>query len=182
MKTLILSILFGSLLVFSASGAFLPEENSDAFGLEYGESIAGMSPSTPKIDGNLDDWRYAVWVAFDSEKELLRGKGAWKGKDDLTMTWSTMYDAKTFYFAAAVRDDIFAAAANAGQPWIGDTIFLYIDWEQVGVGQPACKPNFAFINKKALVTDFSGNKNPDLPKIRYCDCSHSRTGQRRHGL
>ena len=80
------------------------------------------------------------------------------------MTWATMYDAKTFYFAAAVRDDIFAPAANAGQPWVGDTIFLYIDWEQVGVGAPACKPNFAFINKKALVTDFSAVKNPDLPK------------------
>ena len=92
MKTVILSILFGSLLAFSARSAFLPEGNSDAFGLEYGESIAGVPPNTPKIDGNLDDWKYAVWVAFDSERELLRGKGAWKGKDDLTMTWSTMMD------------------------------------------------------------------------------------------
>ena len=87
MKTMILSILFGLLLVFSANADFLPEDNSDAFGLEYGESIAGFIPNTPKIDGKLDDWKYAVWVAFDSEDELLRGKGAWKGKDDLTMTW-----------------------------------------------------------------------------------------------
>ncbi len=164
MKTMLLSTILGALLVFSANGAFLPEDNTDAFGLEYGESIAGFIPNAPKIDGNLDDWKYAVWVAFDSEKELLRGKAAWKGKDDLTMTWSTMYDAKTFYFAAAVRDDIFAPAANAGQPWVGDTIFLYIDWENIGAGQPACKPNFAFINKKAIVTDFSGVKNPNLPK------------------
>ena len=96
MKTMILSILFGFLLVFTVNADFLPEDNSDAFGLEYAESIAGFIPSAPKIDGKLDDWKYAVWVAFDSEKELLRGKGVWDGKDDLTMTWSTMYDAKTF--------------------------------------------------------------------------------------
>ena len=164
MKTILLSTILGLLLVFSANADFLPEDNSDAFGLEYGESITGFIPNTPKIDGKLDDWKYAVWVAFDSEDELLRGQGAWEGKDDLTMTWSTMYDAKTFYFAAAVRDDIFAPAADAGQSWLGDTIFLYIDWEKVGVGVPVCKPNFAYINKKAIVTDFSANKNPDLPK------------------
>ena len=86
MKTMILSILFGFLLVFEANGDFLPEANSDAFGLEYGESIAGVPPNTPKIDGDLNDWKHAVWIAFDSEKELLRGKGAWKGKDDCTAT------------------------------------------------------------------------------------------------
>jgi len=162
LKWVVLSIILGFLLVFSVDGAFLPEGNSEAFGLEYGESISGVPPKTPKIDGKLDDWKYAVWVAFDSERELLRGKGAWKGKADLTMTWATMYDAKTFYFAAAVRDDIFAPAANAAQPWTGDTIFLYIDWEQVGAGQPSSKPNFAFIHKRALVSAFSGGKNHQI--------------------
>ena len=92
MKTMILSILFGVLLVFTVNADFLPEDNSAAFGLEYAESIAGFIPNVPKIDGKLDDWKYAVWVAFDSEDELLRGKGVWEGKDDLTMTWSTMYE------------------------------------------------------------------------------------------
>ncbi len=157
--TTILCILF----VVSAMGAFLPEDNSDDFGLKYGESIVGMPPSKPKIDGKLDDWRYAVWVAFDSEKELLRGKGAWLGKDDLTMTWSTMYDDKNFYFAAAVRDDLFTPAAIPADSWKGDTIFLYIDWAKVGAGQPASKPNFARINNKAHLTDYSGVKNANLP-------------------
>ena len=85
MKTMILSLLFGVLFVLSANADFLPEDNSAAFGLEYGESIAGFIPNTPKIDGKLDDWKYAIWVAFDSEDELLRGKGVWEGKDDLTI-------------------------------------------------------------------------------------------------
>ena len=80
MKTMILSFLFGTLIVLSVNADFLPEDNSDAFGLEYGESIAGFIPNAPKIDGKLDDWKYAIWVAFDSERELLRGKGSWEEK------------------------------------------------------------------------------------------------------
>ena len=163
-KTIILSTILCVLFVFSSNGDFLPKENSGDFGLKYGESIAGIPPSTPKIDGKLNDWQYAVWVAFDSEKELHRGKGTWQGKDDLTMTWSTMYDAKNFYFAAAVRDDAFTPAANPADSWRGDTIFLYIDWEKVGAGQPACKPNFVRVKNKAHINDFSTQKNPNLLK------------------
>lgn len=152
------------LLILSVNGEFLPEDNSDDFGLKYGESIAGIPPSKPKIDGILNDWRHAVWVTFNSEKELLRGKGSWKGEEDLTMTWSTMYDEKNFYFAAAVRDDLFAPAANPGEPWVGDTIFLYVDWEKLQAGVPVFKPNFARINNKAQITDFSAIINANLPK------------------
>ena len=162
-KSIFIYVVITLTLAYSAHSEFLPEDNSDAFGLKYGESIAGIPPSTPKIDGKLNDWKYAVWVSFDSEKELLRGKGAWKGKDDLTMTWSTMYDDKNFYFAAAIRDDIFSPAANPGSPWEGDTIFLYVDWKNIGAGVPVFKPNFARINNKALVSDYSAQKNPDLP-------------------
>ena len=162
-KLPLLSVILCFLFAISAESEFLPNDNSADFGLKYGESIAGIPPSKPKIDGKLDDWRHAVWVAFDSEKELLRGKGSWKGKDDLTMTWSTMYDDKNFYFAAAVQDDLFAPAANAAQPWAGDTIFLYVDWEKLRAGVPVFKPNFARINNKALVSDFSAVKNQDLP-------------------
>lgn len=163
LKLVNLSVILCFLFVLSVNADFLPKDNSDDFGLKYGESIAGMPSSKPKIDGKLDDWRHAVWVAFNSEKELLRGKGSWRGEDDLTMTWSTMYDEKNFYFAAAVRDDLFAPAANPAEPWGGDTIFLYVDWEKLQAGVPVFKPNFARINNKALVSDYSTIKNANLP-------------------
>lgn len=141
---------------------FLPEPNGEQFGLEYGETIAGIPANPPKIDGKLDDWKYAVWIAFDSEDELFRGRGAWKGEDDLSVLWSTMYDQKNFYFAAAVRDDIFAPSANVGESWLGDTIFLYIDWANQKI-EVSSKPNFALINDKAVVSDSSG-RNPQLPQ------------------
>ena len=73
-----------------------------------------------------------------------------------------MYDDKTFYFAAAVRDDEFAPSDDPAQPWLGDTIFLYIDW----AGKKAeisSKPTFAKVKGKALILDSSaGAKNPRL--------------------
>jgi hypothetical protein len=148
------------LLCVSAWADFLPEDNSEDFGLDYGESIAGVPANPPKIDGNLDDWKYAVWVSLNSEDELLRGLGAWEGEDDLSVTWSTMYDDKNFYFAAAVKDDMHTPAANAAQPWLGDCIFLYIDWDNAKA-IVSSKPNFARINDKPVIGDFSGN-NPNI--------------------
>lgn len=145
-----------------SSAGFLPQPNWESQGLKYGESIAGFIKNAPLIDGNLDDWRYAIWVAFDSANELFRGANAWKGKNDLSLTWATMYDDKNFYFAGAVRDDEFAPSDDPAQPWLGDTIFLYIDW----TGKKAeisSKPAFAKIKGKASVFDFSpGNKNPRI--------------------
>ena len=179
MKLVILSVIVitVTLLPFSAWAAdFLPEANGDDFGLEYGESIALIANTAPNIDGNLVDWKWAVWIAFDSEKELLRGIGSWKGVDDLSVVWSTMYDNENFYFAAAVRDDIFAPSANPAQPWTGDTIFLYIDWDGAGV-EVSSKPNFALIKDKALVSDFSDGKNPNLDKSEIAIVPHKDLGK-----
>lgn len=79
-KLSLLSVILCCLLAISAESEFLPKDNSADFRLKYGESIAGIPPSKPKIDGKLDDWRHAVWVAFDSEKELLRGSCQFKRK------------------------------------------------------------------------------------------------------
>ena len=166
MKLVVLTVIVitVTLLPFSVCvAAFLPEANGDDFGLEYGETLALTARTAPKIDGNLSDWFGAVWIAFDSEKELLRGKGAWKGVDDLSVVWSTLHDDTNFYFAAAVRDDLFAPSGDAGKPWTGDTIFLYIDWDNAGA-VVSSKPSFAKIKGKAQVADFSGGKNPDVTK------------------
>jgi len=163
MKRIVCSLAIISVVFLSYTSAwsdFLPEPNGEEFGLEYGETIAVIPANPPKIDGKLDDWKGAIWIALDSEDELLRGQGAWEGGDDLSIVWSTMYDAENFYFAAAVRDDIFAPSADAGQPWLGDCIFLYIDWAN-SKAEVSSKPNFALINDKALVSDFSGN-NPQI--------------------
>jgi len=162
-KPIIFSLALLSTIFMSFSLAwsdFLPEANGAEFDLEHGEAIAGVLPSPPKIDGNLDDWKYAVWIAFDSKKDILRGHADWKGKDDISVTWSTAWDKDNFYFAAAVRDDKFTPGPDTANAWKGDCIFLYIDWENLEVAAPSGKPNFSFIKKKAKVTNFG--QNPDI--------------------
>ena len=61
MKPIIFSLALLSTIFMSFSLAwsdFLPEANGAEFDLEHGEAIAGVLPSPPKIDGNLDDWKY----------------------------------------------------------------------------------------------------------------------------
>jgi hypothetical protein len=135
-----------------SSAEFLPRANGEQFGLKYGETIAGIPTGNVSIDGKLDDWKYAVWIAFDSEDGLLRGRGIWKDKDDLSILWSTMYDQKNFYFAAAVRDDIFKPSDNAAEMWRGDCIFLYIDWANQK-SAISSKPNFALVKGKPTIAD-----------------------------
>ena len=154
---------FALIASVEASG-FLPKANGKELGLKYGETVARQFVKAPKIDGNLDDWQGAVWIAFDTEKELLRGKETWGGKDDISMTWSVAYDNDNFYFAAAVRDDIFSPSAKVGEAWNGDCIFLYIDWENKKKGAPDCKPNLSFMNKEARVLNFG--KNPEVAKSK----------------
>ena len=168
MKPIIFGLLLFSVVFVSfpvAWADFLPEANGDEFDLEHGEAIAGVLPSPPKIDGNLDDWKYAVWIAFDSKKDILRGQADWKGKDDISVTWSTAWDEDNFYFAAAVRDDKFTPGPDTANAWKGDCIFLYIDWENLKVASPVGKPNFSLIKNKARVTNFGGNPDIHLSPI-----------------
>lgn len=161
----------------SAFAQFLPEPNEAQFGLNYGESIAGRPVNPPQIDGSLDDWKYAIWVGFNSENELFRGRGVWKGKDDLSVVWSTMYDDKNFYFAAAVRDDLFAPSDNPAEPWRGDMIFLYIDWAGTKI-EVSSKPGFAKVKGKAMVSDFStGGKNPRLSESKIAIVANTKLGK-----
>jgi len=154
-------ISFALLLCSSSLCDFLPVANGDEFGLAYGESIAGIPANPVEIDGDLDDWKYAVWIAFDSEAELFRGLDVWKGPEDLSLVWSTMYDGENFYFAAAVTDDMFTPTPDATQPWLGDCIFLFIDWENTQA-QVSGKPNLAMLDGVAKLTDFSAAANAQL--------------------
>ncbi len=152
MKPISLILIAILIPMFGAWAGFIPKPDET---LPYGESICGLTPRSPKIDGELSDWKYAIFVAFDSERELFRGKGSWKGPDDLTVIWSTMWDKDNFYFAAAVRDDKFKPSNNPAQPWLGDCIFLYFD----AANSKAVvdnKINFALLNNKPVVSDWSG--------------------------
>ena len=106
-------------------------------GLPEEKSIAYRAAVPPVIDGNLADWEGAAFKLIGRKGDVFRGE--WSGPDDLTCTWSVMWDDTTFYFAAAIRDDVLAEAADPSQPWTGDCTFLYIDADGDGtIDNKAC--------------------------------------------
>ncbi len=100
----------------------LPEPTA---GLPEEKSIAYRAAAPLTIDGDLSDWEGAAFKLTGRQQDVFRGE--WTGPDDLACTWSVLWDDTTFYFAAAIRDDILVEATDAQQPWTGDCTFLYID-------------------------------------------------------
>ena len=107
--------------LFAASGAAwagpLPEPTA---GIPQDKSVARRVETPPNIDGDLSDWEGAVFKLIGRQQDVFRGE--WSGPDDLTCTWSVRWDDTTFYFAAAIRDDVLVAATGPDQPWTGDAI------------------------------------------------------------
>jgi len=119
----LLALLLGLLLVPGVVPAGpLPEPTP---GLPELKSIAYRAAAPLTIDGDLSDWEGAAFKLIGRQQDVFRGE--WAGPDDLTCTWSVMWDDTTFYFAAAIRDDVLVEATDPQQPWTGDCTFLYID-------------------------------------------------------
>jgi hypothetical protein len=121
-------------------------------GIPQEKSIAYRVETPPVIDGNLADWEGAAFKLIGRKQDVFRGE--WAGPDDLTCIWSVRWDEKTFYFAAAIRDDVLAEAASPDQPWTGDAIFLYIDADADGTIDN--KPCFFLFGGKPMVLGMAG--------------------------
>ena len=81
MKTMILSILFGVSARFPQRMAtFCQRTTVLRLGWNTENPSRGLFRMPLRLMEKLDDWKYAVWVAFDSEKELLRGKARVEGE------------------------------------------------------------------------------------------------------
>ncbi|MCL5281625.1 MAG: hypothetical protein M1376_17135 [Planctomycetes bacterium] len=136
MRTRLLLALWLGLLGVSgvATAGPLPEPTP---GIAEDKSIAYRAGAPLIIDGDLSDWEGAAFKLIGRKSDVFRGE--WSGPDDLTCTWSVMWDDTTFYFAAAIRDDVLAEAADPSQPWTGDCTFLYLDADGDGtIENKAC--------------------------------------------
>ena len=88
------------------------------------------------IDGNLNDWTEAVPLFVDPSGRLsgltffakdYGGEMQWRGSDDFSSAWQTMWDENYFYLAVKVFDDHLIPQHNLGEFWNGDTISFQID-------------------------------------------------------
>jgi len=133
---------------------YIPEPTPD---LPDMESIAYRAKTMPTVDGDLSDWKNAAFKFIGEEKDVYRGN--WGGPDDLSYVWSVMWDENTFYFAAAIWDDIYQEPANAGEPWTGDCLFLYIDADADSTIDN--KPCFFLLDGQPTVFPASGGVQPE---------------------
>jgi len=133
----------------AALAAYIPE--STTMELPEMESLAYRG--TPTIDGDLSDWKGAVFIDFSDTSDLLRGADKWTGPEDISMRWAILYDEEKLYFAAAVWDDILAEPDDLAQPWMGDTLFLYIDANSDGAMDS--KPSSVLVDGVANVRDWN---------------------------
>lgn len=132
-----------------ALAAYIPQPTTMA--LPAMETLAYRG--TPIIDGDLSDWESAVFIDLSDASNLLRGAEKWTGTEDISMRWAVLYDEENLYFAAAVWDDILVEPDDLAQPWMGDTLFLYIDANSDGTIDS--KPSFVLVDGVANVRDWN---------------------------
>ena len=80
------------------------------------------------IDGVLDDWDGITPLRLNQE-HLVRfyPEFKWGGIEDLSADIFLAWDDQNFYFAAAVRDDLFCQPYEGGEIWRGDSIQFSFD-------------------------------------------------------
>ncbi len=78
--------------------------------------------ATPAIDGDLGEWTGDMPLGM-GRAEQAHGK-TWGGPSDLSAYAFTRWDARYFYFACAVTDDVFVAPTLASKLEQGDSVLI----------------------------------------------------------
>jgi len=80
----------------------------------------------PKIDGNLDDWKYVEGTFLGADFWEANGE-QYSGENDLSVTWWVTWDKDNLYVAFSVKDDVHQNTKGGDQIYGGDGIQIAID-------------------------------------------------------
>lgn len=84
----------------------------------------------PVIDGNvnLSEWK-GTWATVDRKKEMttILAGAEWKGKEDLSYDFNTMWDEENFYMSLIVTDDVHYQNEEPSKCWSADGIQFGIE-------------------------------------------------------
>jgi len=84
------------------------------------------------IDGDFSDWNLSEPFPIEYRDNVVYGKGAWFGLDDLSVKVYSMWDKEALYFAFNVRDESVVQEKTGADMWEGDHIELWIDADLYG--------------------------------------------------
>lgn len=79
------------------------------------------------IDGELDDWAGAVWVAVDRGEQVVYGAGAWEGPIDLSFRLALQWEPEALLMAMEVTDDVVFQEKQKADMWEGDHFEVWVD-------------------------------------------------------
>jgi len=112
------------------------------------EALAGRKPvvmptvqftTPPIIDGAIDEpWHAEHAARLDSPASIEEIQGIpisearWRSPGDLSAVLYTGWDARNFYFAVDVTDDIHRTYTSHSDTWLGDGLIISIDPENDG--------------------------------------------------
>ena len=82
---------------------------------------------TPKIDGNLADWKQIAPIPLEGRPWVVRSPEHYRGNDDLAATLRFAWDHQALYLAAEVTDDVYFQDQTGFHTWMGDCIQLDLD-------------------------------------------------------
>ena len=78
-----------------------------------------------KIDANLEEWQNERWIEFNRTDQWDNSQGyanIYKGLDDISGKFTTMWDEENFYIAADIKDDAhWSQGDNESMIWAYDT-------------------------------------------------------------
>lgn len=118
--------------------------NSGGFSIPYADT-------PPSIDGDVSDWTGdALTLNADTQRQLLRGGGLWKGADIDSHTVRLQWDENNLYLLATVRDPVHEQAFTLSNVWQGDTLWLYFA---------------SAVDARSLSAKFTLAETPDGPQI-----------------
>lgn len=88
---------------------------------------AARAAGTIQIDGNLDEWSDAQWIAVDRPENILRGASAWPGPEKAAFHLAFLWDETHLYIAARVFDEEHRQDEVGPSVWRGDALWLYFN-------------------------------------------------------
>ncbi len=94
-----------------------------------GSVEAGQLPTTPLIDGILDEWEDVP--AFESHY-LVYSVDGWDGTDDVNGKWRLGWDSNHLFIAVQVEDNAHVQTQTGSQIFRGDSVSLQIDSDLEG--------------------------------------------------
>jgi Carbohydrate family 9 binding domain-like len=88
---------------------------------------AARAPGPVEIDGLLPEWTATEPVPVADAVNVLRGGSSWPGPSEASFTGRALWDERSLYLSAEVRDPKHVQEQVGPGVWQGDVLWVYLD-------------------------------------------------------